>query len=305
MAKDLYETLGVSKSADAKQIHTAYRKLARKYHPDVNKDAGAADTFKDVAAAYEVLSDPEKRAQYDRFGPDFRQNANARQGQPPPRTRRRTGASAGGPGGGYTTWTTTSGGAGGVNWEDLFGDAFGPARGSNLTAELTLSLEEAFRGGRRTIQLAEPGGGTTSYEVDIPPGAVDGQQIRIGGAGGAGRGNGLSGDLVITLRIRPSQRYRLSGADIEMDLPVSPWEAALGAEVRVTAPGGPVTITVPAGSSSGRRLRLRGQGMPRPGRPGDIYARVKIMVPTTLSDRERELFEQLRNASTFDPRMSS
>jgi curved DNA-binding protein len=305
VAKDLYETLGVSKSADAKQIHTAYRKLARKYHPDVNKDAGAADTFKDVAAAYEVLSDPEKRAQYDRFGPDFRQYANARQGQPPPRTRRRTGASAGGPGGGYTTWTTTSGGAGGVNWEDLFGDAFGPARGSNLTAELTLSLEEAFRGGRRTIQLAEPGGGTTSYEVDIPPGAVDGQQIRIGGAGGAGRGNGLSGDLVITLRIRPSQRYRLSGADIEMDLPVSPWEAALGAEVRVTAPGGPVTITVPAGSSSGRRLRLRGQGMPRPGRPGDIYARVKIMVPTTLSDRERELFEQLRNASTFDPRMSS
>lgn len=300
MAQDLYETLGVSRSADTKQIHNAYRKLARKYHPDVNKDPGAESKFKDAAAAYEVLSDPEKRAQYDRFGSDFRQYANASQGQAPPRGRRRAG-------GGYSTWSTATagGGAEGINWDDLFGDVFGSATGADLTAELTLSVEEAFRGGRRTIQLADPGGGTTSYEVDIPRGAVDGQRIRIGGAGGAGRGDGGVGDLIITLRIRPDNRYRLNGPDIEMDLLVSPWEAALGAEVQIQAPGGPVTVTVPAGSSSGRRLRLRGQGMPRPGRPGDLYTRVKIAVPATLTARERELFEQLRRESTFDPRRTA
>jgi curved DNA-binding protein len=300
VAEDLYETLGVSRSADTRQIHNAYRKLARKYHPDVNRTAGAEDKFKDVAAAYEVLSDPDKRADYDRFGPDYRQYANAGQGQGQPPRRGRRGTAS--PGGGYSTWTTTSsGGPEGINWDDLFGGMFGSAPGADLSAELTLSVEEAFRGGRRTVQLADPTGGeATSYDVDIPPGAVDGQRIRVSGAG---RGDG--GGVVITLRIRPSKRYRLSGADIEMDLPVSPWEAALGAEVRVHAPAGPVTVTVPPGSSSGRRLRLRGQGMPRPGRPGDLYARVKIMVPTKLTEPERTAFEQLRRESTFDPRRGS
>jgi curved DNA-binding protein len=296
VAEDLYETLGVSRSADAKQIHSAYRKLARKYHPDVNKDPEAENRFKDIAAAYEVLSDPETRSQYDRFGPSFRQYTEERGGQRPPSGRRRAGPE-------YSTWSTATagGGVGGIDWDDLFGDVFGATRGADAEAELTLSLEEAFRGGRRTIQLAGPDGGVTSYEVDIPPGAIDGQRIRISGAGSQGRGG--VGDLVITLRVRPGKRFRIDGADIEMDLPLSPWEAALGAEARVRAPSGDViTVTVPPGSSSGRRLRLRGQGMPRPGRPGDLYARVKIMVPSRLTARERELFERLSRESSFDPR---
>jgi curved DNA-binding protein len=295
VAEDLYETLGVSRSADAKQIHSAYRKLARMYHPDVNKDPDAEKRFKDIAAAYEVLSDPEMRTRYDRFGPNFRQYADASGGQPPPSGRRRAGPE-------YSTWSTATagGGFGGVDWDDLFGDVFGATRGADAEAELTLSLEEAFRGGRRTIQLADPNGGVTSYEVDIPPGAIDGQRIRISGAGGQGRGG--TGDLVITLRVRSSKRYRIDGADIEMDLPLAPWEAALGAEVRVRAPGGDVTVTVPPGSSSGRRLRLRGQGMPRPGRPGDLYARVKVMVPARLTAGERDLFERLSRESRFDAR---
>jgi curved DNA-binding protein len=309
VADDLYQTLGVSRSADPKEIHRAYRELARKYHPDVNKDPGAEDQFKRISEAHEVLSDPETRAQYDRFGPNFRQYAAAGAGaggagRQPPRSAARSGGSPR-----YSTWSSASGAAsadGGIDWDDIFGDVFGASRGMDHSAELELSVEEAYRGGRRTIQLEDPSTGEVStYEVEIPPGALDGQRIRIPGAGAGGRRDGGRGDLVITLRVRPSKRYRLNGADIEMDLSVSPWEAALGAEVKTNAPGGPVTLHVPPGSSCGRRLRLRGQGMPQPGgRNGDLYARVKIAVPSKLTDRERSLFEQLSRESSFDPRRS-
>jgi curved DNA-binding protein len=307
VAEDFYETLGVPRNADTKRIKRAYRDLARKYHPDVNKDPGADERFKRISEAHHVLTDPELREQYDRFGPDFRQYAAAGRdaggGTGTPGRGRRHGGSPR-----YTTWSTasTEGADAGFDWDDLFGEVFGgSARGADHSAQLELSVEEAYRGGRRTISLEDASGTVHSYDIEIPAGAVDGQRMRVSGAGGEGRGEAPPGDLVVTLRVRPDRRYRLDGADIEMDLPISPWEAALGGEVRVNALGGPVTVRVPPGSSSGRRLRLRGQGMPRPaGRNGDLFARVKILVPGKLSDRERELFEQLSRASSFDPRRS-
>ena len=312
MADDYYQLLGVSRSADAKEIQRAYRKLARKYHPDVNKEAGAEDKFKQISEAYHVLTDPESRAQYDRFGPEFRHYAGAEReyasqsrggGGGGGRTRARPGASG-------FSWSSAQGAAGpggaSVDWDDLFGDVFGSMRGMDSEVELELTVEEAFRGGSRTIVLSGPDGTRQTFDIQIPPGVLDGQRIRIPGGGSAGRQEGGTGDLIITLRVRSDRRLRLDGKDIEMDLPISPWEAALGASVSTTAPGGRITVRVPPGSSSGRRLRLKGQGMPQPGgRPGDLFARVKIMVPPRLSDRERELFEQLKRTSAYDPRSSS
>nr|WP_217499153.1 DnaJ C-terminal domain-containing protein [Leifsonia sp. C5G2] len=306
--------LGVSRSADAKEIQRAYRKLARKYHPDVNKQPGAEDRFKEISEAYHVLSDPESRAQYDRFGPEFRRYAGAER-----EYASQSAGGAGGGGGGRSrarpgasgfSWSSAQAGAGpggaSVDWDDLFGDVFGSRRGMDSEAELELTVEEAFHGGPRTVVLAGPDGERQTFEIRIPPGALDGQRIRVSGGGRPGRQDGGAGDLVITLKVRPDRRLRLDGKNIEMDLLISPWEAALGASVSTRAPGGPITVRVPPGSSSGRRLRLKGQGMPQPGgKPGDLFARVKIMVPPHLTDRERELFEQLKRESAYDPRSSS
>jgi curved DNA-binding protein len=320
MPRDFYEVLGVSRDADQDEVQQAYRRLARQNHPDVNKDPAAEERFKEVNEAYSVLSDPELRKRYDRFGEDFR--------RVPEDWEQRVGAGAGGVGGRAgrgprATWTTEGadvgggfGGAGfeGIDLEDLLGGMFGgrgrgprAARtaGADQEAELPLTVEEAYRGGRREITLNGPEG-TRSYSVTIPPGVNDGRRIRLAGEGGRGLGDGPAGDLYLVVRLLPHRLFRVHGRNIHVDLKLAPWEAALGASVPVATPGGETKVTVPPGSSSGRRLRLRGQGMPDPaGHPGDLFAEIKIMVPPRLSDRERELFSELAATSTFEPRRAT
>lgn len=296
MARDFYEALGVPRGASAEEIQRAYRKLARQYHPDVNRDPGAEDRFKEVSEAYEVLSDTEQRQRYDRFGADFRRVPED-YGERAERGPRGRTVYTSGPGhGGFEDF----------DFEDLFGGVFrrggrgGPIPGADQEAELTLSVEEAYSGGHRRLTI-----GDRELDVTIPAGVVDGQRIRLSGQGGQGSGGGASGDLFLAVRIAPHPRYRLEGRDIVMDLPVAPWEAALGATVPIVTPGGEAKVRVVAGSSSGRRLRLRGEGMPNPrGKPGDLYAVVKVMVPKSLGKRERELFVELSAVSDFDPRGS-
>lgn len=314
MARDYYEVLGVPRNATAEDLQQAYRQLARENHPDVNRDPAAEERFKEVNEAYHVLSDPKSRARYDRFGDNFRQvpeDWEQRAGA----GRVRTGSSGfgGAPPRGYGSRTVYGsegfGGAEGINIEDLFGDIFGRGRGratsvagADQEAELALTVEEAYRGGPRQITLSGPSGPRT-YTVTIPRGVVEGQRIRLSGEGGRGRGSGPAGDLYLVVRLLPHPRFRVNGRDIIVDLPLTPWEAALGAAVPVITPGGESKVTVPPGSSTGRRLRLRGEGMPRQnGGAGDLYAEIKIMVPSQLTERERELFAELADVSTFDPR---
>ncbi|MER7837698.1 J domain-containing protein [Streptomyces sp. NPDC096040] len=308
MARDYYDVLGVPRTADRDEIQRAYRSLARKYHPDVNKDPAAEERFKEINDAFSVLSDPKQRARYDHFGEDFR--------KVPEDWEERVAAGAGAgsgfrgsAGGGPRVRYTTSGfGEEGVDFEDLFGSFFGGAGrmrtpGADQEAELPLTVEEAYRGGRRTVTLAGPSG-PRSYEVNVPRGVTDGQRIRLAGEGGRGSGDAPAGDLYLRVRILPHPVFRVEGRDIHVQLPITPWEAALGATVPVPTPSGTTAkVTVPAGSSSGRRLRLRGEGMPNPrGADGDLYAELRITVPPRLSDRERELFDELAAVSSFDPR---
>ncbi|HEV8174974.1 MAG TPA: DnaJ C-terminal domain-containing protein [Actinoplanes sp.] len=317
-SRDFYDTLGVPKGASAEEIQRAYRKLARTYHPDINKDPGAEERFKDISEAYDVLSDPDQRRRYDAFGADFRQ-------VPPdvdPETwaRARAGAGTGGARGGRArtrrgggpaedVWFQSGGGPD-IDLEEMFGGMFGgrrgggwgPVPGADQEAEIELSVEEAYTGGRRTIALSGPEGART-LTVNIPPGVTDGQRIRLAGQGGQGSDGAAAGDLFLVVRLKPHPRYRVEGRDITVDLPLAPWEAALGASVAIDTPGGEAKVKIPPGTSSGRRLRLRGRGLPNPrGKPGDLFAEAKIMVPPRLSDEERRLFEQLAAVSTFDPR---
>ncbi|MEV6780931.1 DnaJ C-terminal domain-containing protein [Streptomyces sp. NPDC051098] len=325
MARDYYDVLGLQREASEEEIQQAFRTLARKYHPDVNKDPQAEERFKEINEAYSVLSDPKTRQRYDRFGEDFRRVPEDWEEQ-----MAGAGVGARGAGGaGRSAWGTGDGGGrvrfvsdygegfegfedSGIDFEDLFGGMFGrggvrggprgPIPGADQEAELPLTVEEAYRGGKRSVTLTGPQGERT-YDVNIPRGVVDGQRIRLAGEGGHGGGGGPRGDLYLLVRIKPDSRFRLEGRDIHVVVPVTPWEAALGASVPVPTPGGSAKVTVPGGSSSGRRLRLRGEGMPNPRGPdGDLYAEVRIMVPPDLSERERELFEQLATVSTFDPR---
>jgi curved DNA-binding protein len=325
VARDYYDVLGVSRDAGPDELQQAFRRLARANHPDVNKDPAAEERFKEVNEAYQALSDPELRKRYDRFGEDFRRVPDdweervgagvggGRRG--PGRGRRETwspggdsGADFGGFGGGGGAGF---GGFGGdVDIEDLLGGIFGgrgrgragPVVGADQEAELPLTVEEAYRGGRKQITLNGPDGPRT-YTVTIPPGVTDGKRIRLAGEGGRGMGDGPAGDLYLVVRLEPHPVFRVEGKDITVDLRLSPWEAALGATVPVPTPGGESKVTVPAGSSTGRRLRLRGEGMPdRGGKPGDLHAEIKVMVPPRLTDRERELFSELAEVSTFDPR---
>jgi curved DNA-binding protein len=311
--RDFYDDLGVARTAGQEEIQRAYRKLARKFHPDVNKSPEAEERFKDISEAYAVLSDPEQRKRYDTFGPDFRRvpedvdagtwaRAQAGAGARPR-------AGAGGFGGGF----------GDVDLGDLFGDIFGargargagragqwggwgPMPGADQEAAVELSVDEAYRGTRRSLAITGPEG-TREVQVNIPAGVTDGQRIRLAGQGGRGTDGGPPGDLYLIVSIRPDERYRVQGREVFVRLPLAPWEAALGTTVPLETPGGETKVKVPPGSSSGRRLRLRGRGLPNPrGQPGDLFAEVQITVPPTLSAEERRLFEQLAAVSDFDPR---
>jgi curved DNA-binding protein len=316
-SRDFYEVLGVPRTSTQDEIQRAYRKLARTYHPDVNSDPGAEDRFKEISEAYDVLSDPETRRRYDDFGPDFRQVPPDIDPETWARIRAGAGAGAGagraGPGGfgpgGFGQGGFGQGGfdAGGINIEDLLGGlfggrGFGPIRGADQESELGLSVEEAFRGGQRSVTLEGPDGRRT-LEVKIPAGVTNGQRIRLTGQGGRGSEGAPNGDLYFVVRIAPHPRYRVDGRDLYVDLPLSPWEAALGTSVAVETPSGEFKVKVPAGTSSGKRLRLRHRGLPHPrGNAGHLYAEIRIMVPAKLTDEERRLFEQLAATSTFDPR---
>jgi curved DNA-binding protein len=306
--QDYYEALGVPRDASEQDIRRAYRKLARENHPDVNKDPDAGDRFKQISEAYEVLRDKDKRARYDRLG------ANWKAGQDV------SGA------GGYEEAFRAGDGFGDVrvdfgggDFSDFFegffgrqgaragrggGRGAGPAngfsvRGGDQEATLELTLEEAVAGGKRRLSL----GDGRDFEVEIPPGVRDGQRIRLSGQGAAGVGAGPAGDLFLRIRIKRHPRFRVKGGDLYVDLPVSPWEAALGAEVPVGTLTGTARVRVPAGSSTGRRLRLRGEGLPSTnGAAGDLYAVLAVHVPKRLKEEERELFERLAAVSRFDPR---
>ena len=290
--RDYYELLGVERGASEAEIRRAYRKLARQYHPDINKEPGAADRFKEISEAYEVLRDPDKRARYDRLGANWRAGEDVSGAQ---------GFSGFGDQGGVRVEFGDE-----ADFSDLFEGLFGrrrsrgfTTRGADHEAVLELTLEEAAAGGRRQLQL----GDGRSCDVNIPAGVRDGQRIRLAGQGGQGQAGGPAGDLFLRVRLKPHPRFTLKDRDLHVDLPVAPWEAALGATVDVPTLNGSARVKVPAGSSSGRRLRLRGQGFPPPGGgSGDLYATVQIRVPKRLSERERDLFEQLAAASSFDAR---
>ena len=300
--RDYYEVLGVSRDASAEDIRAAYRNLARRYHPDVNKEPGAEDRFKEVSEAYEVLRDEEKRERYDRLGPNWKAGDDV-SGAAGFDERFRQG--------GFDDVRVEFGNGFG-DFSDFFEGLFGArertrpgggtgrfsARGSDQEAVLELSLEEAATGGRRRVTLADG----RDYEVNVPAGVRSGQRIRLAGEGGRGMGAGPSGDLFLQVRLKPDPRFRVEGRDVYVNLPVTPWEAALGASVEVPTLSGAKHVRVPPGSSTGRRLRLRGQGMPGSGGSGHLYAVIEIHVPKKPSPEERELFERLAEVSSFDPR---
>ncbi|MFP4132030.1 DnaJ C-terminal domain-containing protein [Thiohalospira sp.] len=312
--KDYYDILGVSRDATQDDIKKAYRKLARKYHPDVSEAADAEERFKEVGEAYEVLSDPEKRAAYDQLGSNWQQGQDFR---PPP------------------DWDTgfefRGGGFAGEGFSDFFefvfggGSPFGPdmagggrgrgggggfrSQGEDHHAKVAIDLEDSYSGATRTITLQvpeyDPQGRLVrrqrQIEVRIPKGITSGQRIRLSGQGAPGMGGGPAGDLYLEVEFRPHRLFQVDGHDVTLELPIAPWEAALGAKVSVPTLGGSVELSIPEGARSGQRLRLKGRGLP--GNPaGNQYVRLKIEAPAAKTDEQRELYQRMREAFDFDPR---
>ena len=303
--KDYYKILGVSRDASEKDIKAAYRKLARKYHPDMNRgDAKAEARFKEINEANEVLSDPEKRKRYDTLGANWKAYGS---GQPP-----------GWPGGGagqgrvrvdvqdfggrgfsdfFETFFGASGGGQGIDVEELLRGAQrgrGPARGDDVEYEVEVSLEEVLRGTTRSLSLGE-GGQTRKVEVKIPAGIRDGARLRVAGEGPQGPGGGPRGDLYLRIRVQPHPNFTRDGDDLQVAVSVPLSTAVLGGEVTVPTLDGPLGIKVPAGTPMGRVFRLRGHGLPRQGEGrGDVLAQLSVSLPHNLTERERQLFEELR-----------
>lgn len=305
--KDYYQTLGVDKGASSEVIQRAYKKLARKFHPDVNQAPGAEDRFKEISEAYEVLKDPKKRQTYDHYGSAYKQAPGG--GAPPGWEGFDFGGGAGASGFSSFFEGLFGGGrrgGGGVRFDfgGMGGRAGGaPRRGQDQEAKLVLGLAEAARGGQHDLSLGDAiSGHTRTHKVNIPAGVRTGQRIRLPGRGAVGA-NGVAGDLYLKIELKPHLRFRLENKDLHTSVAVTPWEAALGAEVKVPTLDGAVTVRIPAGASTGRKIRLRGKGFPSSkGEPGDLYAEIQVAVPKILSDEERRLFEELARVSTFRAR---
>ena len=321
--RDYYKILGVERSATAEQIKTAYRRLARKYHPDVSKEPNAEARFKEMQEAYEVLRDPEKRAAYDQLGSEWK---SGQQFRPPPdwgsgfefsgrpagaggARRRRDGNASGG--GAFAE----------EDFSDFFSSLFGGgspfaaaaarAGGRDHHARIDIRLEEAYGGTARMLELkrpeVKPDGSVElrshTVRVAIPAGVTEGQLIRLAGQGEPAAGGGNAGDLYLETHIVPHAVFTLENRDVTLAFPVAPWEAALGASVTVPTLGGPVEMRIPAGAQSGQKLRLRGRGLP--GQPaGDEYVQLKVLLPPADSPEAKAIYEQMRAKLNFDPRAS-
>ena len=298
--KDYYEALGVPRDADLDRIKKAYRKLARENHPDVSKAKGGEARFKEVAEAYATLKDPDKRKAYDELG----RRPAGQEFAPPPQWEQHFGK--------------RDGGFGDIDLEELLASlgrgrggagrgraASRPVDGRDYETSVSLSLEDAHRGTTVKLEVGE-GEGARTLEITIPPGVSDGQKLRLKGKGGKGRNGGAEGDIYLHLTLAPHPVFRADRHDLYFELQLAPWEAALGAELEVPTLEGPVVLTVPAGTRSGRKLRLRGRGLGNGSAGsavrGDLYAVAVIDVPPTLSDEERELFTRLAQVSSFKPR---
>jgi curved DNA-binding protein len=301
--KDYYQALGVERGASADEIKKAYRKLVRQYHPDVSKHKDATEKTKEINEAYEVLGDAEKRAAYDALGQGRR---HGQEFQPPP------------------DWGQQYdfGGAGGGSAEDIFADLFAQMgrgrraggrggrgggggggfqmRGEDIHATIAIDLRDAYQGATRTISLRVQQQDKT-LNVTIPKGVTPGQQLRLAGQGHPGMGGGPPGDLYLEIELNPDARFRVEGANVYQDVPVTPWEAALGANISVPTPSGTVEVTVPPGSQSGRKLRLKGRGIPAT-QPGDLYLILDVVLPPAASERARELYQAMARDLAFNPR---
>lgn len=303
--KDYYEILGLKRDATETEIKRAYRKLARKYHPDVNPDA--EQDFKDVGEAYDVLKDPEKRAAYDQLGSGWQQGERFR---PPPDWDQRFSFS-------NSREAATEADAFSDFFETLFrrnheeGSYFHEAgvRGQDQHARLSLQIEDAFQGGTRTLSIATPGLDPSgrmvmrnkNISVAIPKGIGPGQHIRLRGKGSPGLGDARPGDLFLEVSFEPHPVFRIDGRDLYLDLPLTPWEAALGSSVTMPTPGGSVEIRIPNNARSGQKLRLKGRGLPGP-RPGDLFAVLKIVNPPVKTEKAREFYEGMARELDFNPR---
>ncbi|HEY2102843.1 MAG TPA: J domain-containing protein [Chthoniobacterales bacterium] len=310
--RDYYETLGVPKTASEDEIRTAFRKLARKYHPDVAKDKKTAEEkFKEINEAYEVLSDPEKRKKYDQLGANWNQPGGF---QPPPDW----GGGGPQPGGGYYQWSSGDGGGGGdfefggTGFSDFFESFFGGGRGrsafggfgqrsataergSDVEADIMVPLEEALNGATRQVSLRRAGSKKVeTYQVKIPRGVREGQRIRLAGQGEAGERGGKSGDLFLRVRLARHPDFTVEGTDLIHEVRIAPWQAVLGDQLVVPTLEGNARLKIPPGTQGGQRFRLRGRGLPGvSGNRGDLYVVVQIALPKKLTEREREIWEQL------------
>jgi curved DNA-binding protein len=310
--RDYYKLLGVSRSASGEEIKRAYRKLARRFHPDVSKEKNAEARFKEVQEAYEVLKDPEKRAAYDQLGADYR---GGQQFRPPPDWAhnfefRSGGHAPGGQDAGFSDFFSSLFGAGSPfgGTEGTAGRRF-RARGEDRRARLDLSLEEAYAGVSRDISLQHPEQSEDGHvllrertlRVTVPSGVTSGQVIRLAGQGAAGAGGGRAGGLLLGVHLEPHRLYVVDGRDVTLELPVAPWEAALGAVVATPTLAGSVDLRIPAGARAGQKLRLRGRGLPGEP-PGDQYVRLKIVLPPADDEHARAIYESMRDELPFDPR---